>query len=154
MLPPLCWEDNSHLSQKVQFKCHHLNLQMRWSLPVAAPALGSDYKYGTSMCWVSISPMDDAVFQHGKNPLEHKKLPRPIFQQCAPNWSLKQTKVLHKHSYYHFLLMWLSARFTQDTKNSRALFFSLFYCFCFIILLIIFSSYWVIFKCSLLLVSF
>lgn len=80
-----------HVFWKVQFKCHHLNLQIRWSFPVASLALGPYYKYATSLCWVSISFMDNAVLLHGKYLPEHKETVQTYIQKCASNWSWKQT---------------------------------------------------------------
>lgn len=55
MLLYLHWGDSYHLSCKVQFKCHHLNLQIRWSFPVASLVL-SPYYNGTSMRQMFITP--------------------------------------------------------------------------------------------------
>lgn len=119
MLLPLRWGDSYCLSWRVQFKCHYLNLQMRW--------LSSSWFPITSMAWVCVGCLFPLLVMLSCSMvriyLSVKKLPSPIIHKCAPNRSLKQTRVLHKHSYYHFLLIWTLARFTQDTKNSRAVFF-------------------------------
>lgn len=88
-----------------QFNSNVITLISKWDkaslLLFSSWSLGPHYKCGTSICQLSISPMDNAVSQHSKNLLECKEIAQASYSTLCTKINFKTNNTHYQNSYYH-----------------------------------------------------